>query len=98
MGESAAECAAREVQEELGVEVAHDALVHLGTWQAAAANERGAIVHATVFRSAARIEPRIQAELDDARWVDPAEGMHDETEAPLNRECVFPLLLAARRR
>lgn len=96
-GETAAECAAREVREELGIVVEPASLEPLGAWDAAAANEAGFTVRATVFsHSGDGLSPVVQAELDDARWVDPAAGIDDSTEAPLNRDHVFPLLVAAR--
>ncbi len=95
-GESAAECAAREVHEELGVVVAPDALRLVGTFDAVAANEAGFTVRATVFAHDGDVEPVVQAELEEARWVDPATGIDDAHEAPLNRVHVFPMLVAAR--
>jgi 8-oxo-dGTP diphosphatase len=94
--ESAAACAAREVHEELGVVVDPDALRLVGVFDAAAANEAGFAVRATVFAFDGPIAPVVQAELEDARWVDPAAGIVDPFEAPLNREHVFPLLVAER--
>lgn len=95
-GESAAECAAREVHEELGVVVAPGALRLVGDFDAAAANEAGFTVRATVFAHDGDIDPVVQAELEDARWIDPVVGIDDPQEAPLNRVHVFPLLVAAR--
>ncbi|QCR20360.1 NUDIX hydrolase [Agrococcus sp. SGAir0287] len=95
-GETAAACAAREVHEELGVVVDAEALRLVGVFDATAANEAGFTVRATVFAHDGAIEPVVQAELEDARWVDPAQGIDDPQEAPLNREHVFPLLVAAR--
>ncbi|GAA2175829.1 NUDIX domain-containing protein [Agrococcus versicolor] len=94
--ESAAACAAREVHEELGVVVDPAALRLVGAFDAAAANEAGFVVRATVFAHDGPIDPVVQAELEDARWVDPASGIDDPLEAPLNRVHVFPLLLAER--
>jgi 8-oxo-dGTP pyrophosphatase MutT (NUDIX family) len=91
-GETPAECAAREVHEELGVVVDPDALRLVGVWDAPAANESGWTVRATVFAHDGAIDPVVQAELEDARWVDPLAGIDDPSEAPLNREHVFPLL------
>lgn len=96
-GESAAECAAREVHEELGVVVAPGALRLVGVFDAAAANEAGCTVRATVFAHDGDVDPVVQAELEDARWIDPSVGIDDPQEAPLNRVHVFPLLVGARR-
>ena len=94
--ETAAACAAREVHEELGVVVAPDDLRLVGVFDATAANEAGFVVRATVYAFDGAIDPVVQAELEDARWVDPVVGIDDPAEAPLNREHVFPLLVAAR--
>lgn len=96
LGESAADCAAREVLEELGVELAPDELEAMGEFETRAANEVGFALRASVFRSRTPIEPEPRAEIEAARWIDPAAGIDDEAEAPLNRELVFPLLLAER--
>ncbi len=95
-GEAAAVCAAREVLEELGVELAPEELEAMGEFESRAANEAGFVLRASVFRSRAAIEPEPRAEIEAARWIDPATGVDDESEAPLNRELVFPMLLAER--
>ncbi len=95
-GESAAECAVREVLEELGVEIPLDRIERLGEYETRAANEAGFALHASVFRTRDAIAPEPRAEIEALRWIDPAAGIDDEAEAPLNRELVFPLLLAER--
>ncbi len=91
------ECALREVDEELGIELAATDVAPFGEYRTRAANEAGFALEATVFRCLREVEPRVQAELDDLRWVVPALAVGDETEAPLNREHIFPALIAARR-
>ena len=94
-GESDADCARREVLEELGIELAPADIEPLGAFDAPAANEAGFSVHATVFRAsetADGLNPEPQAELEEVRWILPAEGIADPREAPLNRDVVFPLL------
>ncbi|GAA4198091.1 NUDIX domain-containing protein [Microbacterium oryzae] len=91
-GESAVETAIREVHEELGIRVAATQLNLLGAFASRAANEAGHALLATVFTSRAAVAPVVQAEIDEARWVLPAAAIDDATEAPLNREHVFPLL------
>ena len=94
-GESEADCARREVFEELGIELAPADVEPLGTFDAPAANEAGFMVHASVFRAsvnADELAPEPQAELDELRWILPADGIDDPREAPLNRDVVFPLL------
>ncbi|WP_072314821.1 NUDIX hydrolase [Agrococcus sp. Marseille-P2731] len=93
-GESAAECAVREVREELGVEIAIDGLHPMGDFETRAANEAGFALRASVFRSRLAIDPEPRAEIEAVRWIHPSVGIDDEAEAPLNRELIFPLLLA----
>lgn len=92
-GESALDCALREVDEELGVRLTAADLTPFGVYRTRAANEAGFALAATVFRCGRPVEPRLQAELDDLRWVDPVLAIDDEREAPLNREHVFPALV-----
>ncbi|MGO1497365.1 NUDIX hydrolase [Agrococcus casei] len=97
-GESAADCARREVLEELGIELKSIDIEPFGEFDAPAANEAGFTVHADVFRAsasvAAAIEPVASAEIVEVRWVLPRDGISDAREAPLNRDIVFPMLLA----
>ncbi|MBO1770266.1 NUDIX domain-containing protein [Agrococcus sp. TF02-05] len=95
-GETAAECGVREVLEELGVEIGLDRIEPLGEFETRAANEAGFALRASVFRTRDAIEPHARAEIEAVRWIDPALGIDDEAEAPLNRELVFPMLLAER--
>lgn len=97
-GESAAACAVREVREELGVEIGLAAIEPMGEFETRAANEAGFALRASVFRTRAAITPTAQAEIEAVRWIDPAVGIDDAAEAPLNRELVFPLLLGERSR
>lgn len=88
-GESAQDCAVREVAEELGVQLDRSRLSSLGTFHTTAANE-GVPLTAHVFVSDEHIHPCVQAELEELRWVDPASPGPDQ--APLNTDLVFPLL------
>ncbi|QUW17923.1 NUDIX domain-containing protein [Agrococcus sp. Marseille-Q4369] len=97
-GESAAECGVREVLEELGVEIDLDRIEPMGEFETRAANEAGFALRASVFRTRDVIEPHARAEIEAVRWIDPALGIDDEAEAPLNRELIFPMLLAERAR
>jgi 8-oxo-dGTP pyrophosphatase MutT (NUDIX family) len=89
-GERAIDTAVREVREELGIEIAAERLELLGAFDSAAANEAGHALRATVFVVREAVQPVVQAEIEELRWVDPATP--DEAEAPLNRDIVFPLL------
>lgn len=93
-GETAAECAVREVLEELGVEIGIAALEPMGEFVTTAANEAGFALHASVFRTREAIEPEPRAEIEAVRWIEPSVGIDDAAEAPLNRELIFPRLLA----
>ncbi len=94
--EGAADCAVREIEEELGVVLDAGSLDLMGVIETRAANEAGFDLMATVFRWRGPIEPEVRAEIAGCRWIQPADGMADPAEAPLNREHVFPRLLAER--
>lgn len=92
-GENPRDTAVRELAEELGVALDADHLRQLGVFRAAAANEPGHVVEATVFEhplpsDVERIAPL--AEIEHLEWVDPRVSRPDM--APLNTEFVFPLL------
>ena len=89
-GETPLGAAVREVTEELGFTPDPARMVHLGTFQAPALNENGYTVRAE-YEVLAALAP--QAEIAELRWVDPAQN-RDATQAPLNIECIFPVLSA----
>ncbi|YAL83370.1 NUDIX hydrolase [Dermacoccaceae bacterium W4C1] len=93
-GEDAAQAAAREVGEEIGVSVRPQDLVLLGTYTAAAANEPGRQVRSTVYTHALVSQPLAAGEIEQLRWDDPAEQPASDL-APLLATCVFPALLGA---
>jgi 8-oxo-dGTP diphosphatase len=97
-GEGAAACAVREVHEELGVVIAPSEIEPMGEFETRAANEAGFALRASVFRTRVAIDPVARAEIAAVRWIDPAVGIDDGAEAPLNRELVFPMLLSERSR
>jgi 8-oxo-dGTP pyrophosphatase MutT (NUDIX family) len=88
-GESAAECAAREVAEELGLSLDVERLVRLGEFSAPAANEKGFTVVADVFDWPTAIPADVQptAEIEETRWIAP-----DDTLAPLFLDHIAPAL------
>lgn len=93
-GESAHDCAVREVEEELGLHLDPAQLQLVGVHRTAAANEAGQDLLATVFehpvltgRRAPVVHPA--AEIEQVRWLDPREPLPDDL-APL-------LLLLVRR-
>lgn len=96
-GEHPRDTAVRECAEELGLSLDRDRMRRLGVFRAAAANEPGHIVEATVFEhplvdAALSADPR--AEIEHLEWVDPEVDRDDV--APLNTHYVFPALLASR--
>lgn len=97
-GEDPRDTAVRECEEELGLALDRAALELLGVFRAAAANEPGHFVEATVFAhplvpGATGAAPR--AEIEQVAWVDPAIPRDDL--APLNTKLVFPALLGETR-
>lgn len=101
-GESAADCAAREVKEELAIELSPAALTLLGVFCTVAANEAGYALEATVFTHdfvEAALGAAPLAEIEEVAWLDPAApraGLEPHIAvAPLNTEFVFPVLRSA---
>lgn len=90
--ETPAATAVREFKEELGVALDVRALVFLGEFRAAAANEDGFDVLAQVFEHPFVEGARANAEIEVLEWVDP-RAVRDDM-APLNTAHVFPALLA----
>lgn len=91
-GETPPETAVRECREELGIDLSAEALISVGTFRAAAANEPGLDVVATVFehRSPPSVAPA--AEIAELRWLDPAARPFPDDLAPLLIEHVIPVI------
>lgn len=79
----------RELREELALEADMAAAAYLGRFEAPAVNETDAIVIAEVYllRTTAEVAP--QAEIEEIRWVDPANPGEIEL-APLTGEFILP--------
>jgi len=89
-GETPAETLARELAEEIRLDVDPAALEPLGEFAAAAANEPGFEVVADVFRvDIGDQEPVLDAEIVELRWVTAATASGIEI-APLAREFFLP--------
>ena len=90
-GETAAQTAARELAEEVGIVLAADELVFLGTWFAEAANEDATQIQATVFTAPGVWHAHPSAEIAEIRWLDLAGDPPDDL-APLLTDHVLPAL------
>ena len=90
-GETAAQTAARELAEEVGIVLAADELVLLGTWFAEAANEDATQIQATVFTAPGVWHAHPSAEIAEIRWLDLAGDLPDDL-APLLTDHVLPAL------
>ncbi len=91
-GETTAQTAAREIAEELGITLDPAQLRELGEFRAAAANEAGFDVIASVFEHPYVEGVQVLAEIEQIEWVHPSETRDDM--APLNTTHIFPALLA----
>ena len=92
-GETAAETASRELEEEVGIVLAPERLKLLGTWLADAANEPATQIEATVFTAPGIWSARPSAEIAEIRWLDLAAELPDDL-APLLTDHVLPALAA----
>ncbi len=88
-GETPAAALIRELDEESGLRVGEDDLQRIGRFSAAAANEPGYRIDATVFHLRRTWEPVPAAEIEEAIWVD-AATVETMTLAPLLRDHILP--------
>ena len=93
-GETAAEAAARELQEEVGIVLSPDRLDLLGCWLADAANEVATQIEATVFTAPGVWSARPSGEIAEIRWLDLAAEPPGDL-APLLTDHVLPALTAS---
>jgi len=82
---------ARELREELRLEIDRDASVYLGKFTAEAANEDGLMVEADTFETPLRGPVAAAAEIEEITWVDPF-GPLALPLAPLSREHIMPVV------
>ncbi|MBV1778856.1 NUDIX domain-containing protein [Paeniglutamicibacter sp. ABSL32-1] len=92
-GESPLAAVLREVQEELDLVFTPGQVTSMGLWIGPAANEADTDIHAHLFAARTLDTPRIQAEIEQMLWLDPAAAMARSDIAPLLREKVLPGLL-----
>ena len=87
---------AREIFEEIGLDLPLSELTYLDTLTAPAANEPGATVCCDVFIWSGTLDhlPSVQAEIDEACWCDVSST--SPKLAPLSRDVVFPRLRGKR--
>ncbi|MDN4642461.1 NUDIX hydrolase [Arthrobacter sp. PsM3] len=90
-GETAAQTAARELAEEVGIVLGAEELVLLGIWFADAANEAATQIQATVFTAPGVWSAHPSAEIAEIRWLDLAGELPDDL-APLLTDHVLPAL------
>lgn len=88
--ESAEQALVRELQEELGLQVAPEQAVHLGSFSAPAANEPGFEVHAELFWVDTAEDVAPAAEIEEVRWLRADQDPGIEL-APLTRDLILPL-------
>lgn len=80
---------ARELEEELGLQIDLAQASFLGQFSAPAANEPGFVVHADIFQLTIDADVIPAAEIEEVIWVDPATDPALEL-APLTREHILP--------
>lgn len=91
-GESPAQAAVRELQEEVGAELELELLTFLGEWSAPAANEAGLIVHGHIFEHPWVDGLAVRAEIEDLLWLHPDEMAVRDDLAPLLVTRVLPAI------
>jgi 8-oxo-dGTP diphosphatase len=91
-GESDIAALSREVEEELGCGVVTSSVRSLGEFDAAAANEPGFRVRASLYAVDVTGDIAPGQEIDEVIWIDPA-APPDISLAPLTRDHVLPLAI-----
>ncbi|RON71501.1 DNA mismatch repair protein MutT [Pseudomonas fluorescens] len=85
---------ARELEEELGLEIDPTQATFLGQFCAPAANEPGFIVQAEIFQLSIDGSVSPAAEIEEVIWIDPATDGDVEL-APLTRDLILPFYRAS---
>ena len=85
---------ARELEEELDLQIDPAQAIFLGQFSAPAANEPGCVVQADIFQLTINADVSPAAEIEEVIWIDPAtEG--DVVLAPLTRDVILPFYRAS---
>ena len=93
-GEQPVQALARELYEELNLQIDPGAAVYLGRFSAPAANEPGFTVQAELFQVHIDVPVSPAAEIEEVRWIDPA-GDGGLALAPLTRDLILPFYRAS---
>ena len=80
---------ARELEEELGLQIDPAQASFVGQFSAPAANEPGFVVQAEIFQLTIDTDVTPAAEIEEVLWIDPATDA-DLVLAPLTRDLILP--------
>ena len=94
-GESALDALARELREEIGLELDPDLTEYLGSYRAVAANEPDTVIRAEVFALVTSVEIAASGEIEELRWLE-SDQPFDVELAPLTRDTILPLWVGRR--
>ena len=85
---------ARELEEELDLQIDPAQATFLGQFSAPAANEPGCVVQANIFQLTINADVSPAAEIEEVIWIDPATD-GDVVLAPLTRDMILPFYRAS---
>ena len=85
---------ARELEEELDLQIDPAQATFLGQFSAPAANEPGCVVQADIFQLTINADVSPAAEIEEVIWIDPATD-GDVVLAPLTRDVILPFYRAS---